>query len=152
MHLGQYILIPKKSSQIIDLADPKVQPGYEKKDLSIEPFILNPGQFILGQTLELVGLESDIGMFIDGSSTVARLGLTVHLSSSFIPPGQDPHIITLEIYNAGPWKVKLSWNLRVGKLVMFQYSEENTITAKTYNRYNGQQEVTGAKIKQNNKS
>jgi len=146
VHLGRYVLIPKKTKKIVDLYYPKFQPQYGREDISKKSFILNPGQFILGQTLEVIGLDSDIGMFIDGSTTMARLGILIHLSSTFIPPGQDPHIITLEIFNAGAWKVALSYKVKVGKLLVFKYSEKNAIAAKTFNRYNGQREATGAKI------
>lgn len=145
VHLGPLLLIPKNVSEVIDPEKPACE--FEKYDLTSGSFIFNPGQFILGQTLEFVGTNSDIGMFIDGRSTLARLGMTVHLSSAFIPPGQDPGIITLEMYNAGPWKIKLYYKVRVGKLIIFKYSEENKITSKSRNRYNGQSEVTGAKAK-----
>jgi dCTP deaminase len=150
IHLGRYILVPEEPLKLINPADSTIQPSYKRKDITKKGYILEPGKFILGQTLEVIGLSSDVGMFIDGSTTMARLGLTIHLSSSFIPPGQDPHIITLEIFNAGIWKIKLTHNLRIGKLIMFKYQKSNMIEAKTFNKYNGQKEPIGAVIKKNN--
>ncbi len=150
IRLGKYILIPKNTSKTIDLTNPDVQPEYDKVDITKTGYTLNPGDFVLGQTDELLTLDSDIGIFIDGSTTAARLGLSIHQCSTFIPPGQDAHIITLELLNGGPWKIKLSYKLRIGKLIIFQTSEKNTIPTKVYNRYNGQKETTGAVIKLNN--
>ncbi|MDO8429444.1 MAG: dCTP deaminase [Candidatus Daviesbacteria bacterium] len=144
IHLGQFILKPKSSTKVIDPQQLNFNPEYTKYDLMKDGYILKPGEFILGQTLELIGLDSNTGMFLDGSTTMARLGLTIHQSSMFVPPGQDPHILTLEILNSGIWKVRLSYKLRVGKVVVFRYSENNTTDAKVFNQYNGQKEVTGA--------
>lgn len=144
VHLGPTILIPKKTTKIIDPEDPKKYPEYQKINISKKPFVIKPGEFVLGQTAELIGLSAEVGMFLDGRTTLARLGLTVHLASNFIPPGQDPHIITLEIFNASPWKIQLTNNMRVGKIVAFQYSDKNTISAKDFNQYNGQKEAMGA--------
>lgn len=152
IHLGRYILKPKNVIEVMDLSDPRIQPEYEKIDISEDDFMLNPGDFVLGQTLEMLELDSDIGIFIDGSTTPARLGITIHQSATFVPPGQDSHIITLEIFNAGPWKVKLPYNLRIGKLIFFKTSEKNKISTKAHNRYNGQKETTGAIIQKNNES
>src|SRR5260221_11724 len=77
LHLGRFILVPKDMEQIIDPANPVVQPIYRKKDISKEGFILEPKKFVLGQTLEIIGLDADIGMLLDGSSTLARLGITI---------------------------------------------------------------------------
>ena len=150
IHLGRYLLKPLNQGGVIDFDNIETQPKYEKLDLKEESFILEPGQFVLGQTNEEIGLSSDVGMFLDGSTSFARVGVTIHQSAFFIPPVQDPHIITLEFYNAGPWRVKLSYLLRVGKLIAFSYSEANKISAKMYNRYNGQKETTGSILMGNN--
>lgn len=150
IHLGQYLLVPSNPGQLIDPAQPTIQPTYQRIDLLEEPYILAPGQFVLGQTHERIGLHTTIGMLIDGSSTVARLGMTIHQTSTFIPPGQDPHIITLEIANVGPWPLKLTHRLRIGKVVIFEFSQENEVSSKSFNRYNGQQHTTGAILTENN--
>jgi len=61
-------------------------------------------------------------------------------------PGQDDHIITLEIFNASPFKIKIYPGLQIGKLIFFQSSEKNEISYKEYGKYAGQSETTGAKI------
>jgi dCTP deaminase len=144
LHLGQYVLIPQANSLVLDPTDPNSQPQYKQFDLVKEPYILKPKEFVLGQTLETIRLSANVGMLLDGATTLARLGLTVHQSSMYIPPGQDAHIITLEIYNVGPWEIKLSYGLRIGKLIAFKFSKDNLIETKEYNPYNGQQVATGA--------
>ncbi|CAG1020429.1 dCTP deaminase [Patescibacteria group bacterium] len=144
VHLGQYILKPQNKGALIDPTIEGSKPEYKKFDLKEEAFILKPGMFILGQTNELIGLDSDTAMFIDGGSSIARLGLTIHQSASYIPPGQDPHIITLEIYNAGIWDVKLSFGLRIGKLITFRFNQKNKTDERSNNPYNGQKEATGS--------
>lgn len=146
VHLGPSILKPIPSTKIVDPNDKSTVPEYEKLNLEETSYVLQPGEFILGQTAEKIGLNSSIGMFIDGRSTLARLGLTIHQSANYIPAGQDPHIITLEIYNAGIWQVKLTNNMRIGKLVVFKFEQANAIPEKKSNPYNGQQETTGAKF------
>lgn len=150
VHLGNNLLIPQDTTEIIDPTNPKSSPKYAKFNLAEKSFILEPKQFVLGQTAELVGLPADVGMFLDGSTTLARIGLTIHQSANYIPPGQDAHIITLEIFNASPWRIKLVDGMRIGKFIAFKYSEENRINAKDFNRYNGQQETTGAIFAPNN--
>ncbi len=147
IHLGQYILEPQKKNQLIDPSDESSKPEYKKFDLKEQSFILKPKMFVLGQTNELVGLDSDVAMLLDGGTSFARLGMTIHQSALYIPPGQDPHIITLEIYNAGIWDIKLSFGLRVGKLISFRFNEKNKIESRSFNQYNGQKETTGSIFK-----
>lgn len=147
VHLGQFILVPKDPGKVVDPLDESTQPEYDKIDLKQQSVILKPGTFVLGQTDELVGIPADIGMLIDGSTTLARLGLTIHQSATFLAPGQDPHVITLEFYNAGIWDIKLTYGMRIGKILAFRFSEKNVIEARSYNHYNGQKEATGSIFK-----
>lgn len=147
VHLGKTILVPKEPGKLIDPLDESTKPEYETIDLKNEEFILKPGMFVLGQTIEMIGLDGDVAMMIDGSTSFARVGMSVHISASVIPPGQDPHIITLEIFNAGIWSIKLSEGLRVGKLISFKFNEKNKIEARDYNQYNGQKVTTGSIFK-----
>lgn len=149
-HLGPRILKPKNIGEVLDPASGTNNPEYEDIDITDNAYILQPGEFVLGQTIEKVKLGNRISMFVDGSSTLARVGLSIHQTAMFIPAGQDEHIITLEILNSGPWAIKLSNNLRIGKFVIFKYSEDNKIPAKDFNQYNGQSETTGAKFTNRN--
>lgn len=144
VHLGRFLLKPLASDDVVDPNDKATVPEYKKLDLDESSHVIKPGEFILGQTVEKIGLAAGIGMFVDGRSTLARLGLTIHQSATYIPAGQDPHIITLEIFNAGVWQVKLTNNMHIGKLIAFKFDQANAIEEKESNPYNGQKETTGA--------
>jgi dCTP deaminase len=57
-----------------------------------EPFILHPGEFVLGSTLERVRLPEDVVGRLDGKSSLGRLGLLIHSTAGFIDPGWDGHV------------------------------------------------------------
>lgn len=144
VHLGKIILVPVPTDQLINPLDAQTQPAYTKIDLTQEPFVLTPGMFVLGQTVEKIRLSSQFSAIIDGSSTLARTGLTIHQSATFISPGQDPHIITLEIKNDGIWNIQFTLGMKIGKLIFFKYESPNTVELKEANQYNGQDETIGA--------
>jgi dCTP deaminase len=77
-----------------------------------ESFYLHPGEFALGTTQEKVVLPADIAGWLDGRSSLARVGLMVHATAHTIEPGWSGQI-TLEFYNAG----KLALGLRPGMRV-----------------------------------
>ena len=61
-----------------------------------EPFILHPGEFVLGSTYEVVTLPDDIAARLEGKSSLGRLGLLTHSTAGFIDPGFSGHV-TLEL-------------------------------------------------------
>ena len=63
-----------------------------------EAFILHPGEFVLGSTLERVTLPDDLVSRLEGKSSLGRLGLLIHSTAGFIDPGWDGHV-TLELSN-----------------------------------------------------
>ena len=81
IHLGRYLLIPKQSDAIVDPTNPDTQPEYEKVDLLDDGYVLNPGKFVLGQTLELIGVSSKYGMFLDGTMDPSMMWILMLTSS-----------------------------------------------------------------------
>src|SRR5215467_7081262 len=63
-----------------------------------DAFILHPGEFVLGSTLERVTLPDDLVARLEGKSSLGRLGLLIHSTAGFIDPGWDGHV-TLELSN-----------------------------------------------------
>src|SRR5690606_4896166 len=124
VRLGSKLLIPKENQRVI-LNDSSSSPDYSEFDHEKENYVLKPKEFILGQTYERIGLAKDVAAILDGRSTLARLGVTIHQSSQFIPSGQDYHVITLEIYNAGNFEIELVYKSKVGKLIF--RSEERRV-------------------------
>ncbi len=82
----------------IDLADP---PDNLTEQVTIgddESFVIHPGEFVLGRTLEYVELPDDLVARIEGKSSLGRLGLIVHATAGFVDPGFKG-TLTLEITN-----------------------------------------------------
>ncbi len=88
-----------------------------------EPFILHPGEFVLGSTRERIRLAADLVSRVEGKSALGRLGLLIHSTAGFIDPGWDGHI-TLELSNVNTIPITLSPGMRVGQLSFFALSSE----------------------------
>ncbi|MBS2079355.1 dCTP deaminase, partial [Mycobacterium tuberculosis] len=71
-----------------------------------EPFVLHPGEFVLGSTLELITLPEDLAGRLEGKSSLGRLGLLTHSTAGFIDPGFSGHI-TLELSNVANLPITL---------------------------------------------
>lgn len=80
-----------------------------------QPFILHPGELALAMTLESITLPSDIVGWLDGRSSLARLGLMVHVTAHRIDPGWSGNIV-LEFYNAGKLPLALRAGMPIGAL------------------------------------
>lgn len=74
-----------------------------------------PGGFVLGNTVETVGLPLDLAGRVEGRSRLARLGVGVHVTAPKIDPGFH-NSITLEIYNLGPWTLRLTAGMKICSL------------------------------------
>lgn len=83
------------------------------------PFILHPGEFVLGSTLERVRLGDDLVSRVEGKSSLGRLGLLIHSTAGFIDPAWDGHI-TLELSNVNTIPITLYPRMRIGQLSFFQ--------------------------------
>ena len=71
-----------------------------------DPFILHPGEFVLGSTYEVITLPDDIAGRLEGKSSLGRLGLLTHSTAGFIDPGFSGHV-TLELSNVATLPIKL---------------------------------------------
>jgi dCTP deaminase len=80
-----------------------------------DPFILHPGEFVLGATLERVTLGNDIVARLEGKSSLGRLGLQVHSTAGFIDPGFDGHV-TLELSNVSNLPITIYPSMKVGQV------------------------------------
>ena len=85
-----------------------------------EPFIVHPGEFILGSTLERVGLAGDIAAQLGGKSSLGRLGLIVHATAGFIDPGFEGNV-TLELSNVANLPIRLYPSMKVGQISFFRH-------------------------------
>ena len=86
-----------------------------------DPFVLHPGEFVLGATYELVTLGDDIAARLEGKSSLGRLGLLTHSTAGFIDPGFSGHV-TLELSNTATMPILLYPGMKIGQLCFFDLS------------------------------
>lgn len=141
IRLGKSFLVPRRD-QHITLGD-EVQYDRHIVEYENDWFTIKPGQFVLGTTLERLNLPSMISAFVQGRSSIGRIGLTIQ-NAGFVDPGFHGHI-TLELINDSPFFIRLLPGYPVGQLVFFETSEvKNPYSGK----YNGQVEATGSRMEQ----
>ncbi|MEH0108637.1 dCTP deaminase [Tersicoccus sp. MR15.9] len=131
-----------------------IDPSIEQSELTRlvevdpdEPFILHPGEFVLGSTYEVVSLPDDIAARLEGKSSLGRLGLLTHSTAGFIDPGFSGHV-TLELSNVATLPIKLWPGSKIGQLCFFQLSSaaEHPYGSGPYgNRYQGQRGPTASR-------
>ncbi len=116
-----------------------------------EPFILHPGEFVLGSTLERVRLPDDLVARLEGKSSLGRLGLLIHSTAGFIDPGFDGHV-TLELSNVANLPITIYHAMKIGQISFMQLSEpaaapygSGTLSSK----YQGQRGPTPSRYWQN---
>jgi dCTP deaminase len=112
-----------------------------------EPFILHPGEFVLGSTYEFVSLPDNIAARLEGKSSLGRLGLVTHSTAGFVDPGFNGHV-TLELSNMATLPIKLWPGMKIGQLCFFQLSSPSETpygSAKYLNRYQGQRGPTASR-------
>ena len=88
-----------------------------------KPFILHPGEFVLGSTLERIALPTDLVARLEGKSSLGRLGLLTHSTAGFIDAGWDGQI-TLELSNVASLPITLYPGMRVGQVSFMQMTSE----------------------------
>ncbi|HEX5656353.1 MAG TPA: dCTP deaminase [Polyangiales bacterium] len=81
-----------------------------------EPFVLHPGEFVLGSTIERVTIPTDLVARVEGRSSFGRLAVVVHATAGFIDPGFEGQI-TLELSNLGRCAVLLYPGTRISQIV-----------------------------------
>jgi dCTP deaminase len=109
-----------------------------------DPFVLHPGEFVLGSTYELVTLPDDLAGRLEGKSSLGRLGLLTHSTAGFIDPGFSGHI-TLELSNVANLPITLWPGMKIGQLCLFRLSssaEHPYGSARAGSRYQGQRGPT----------
>jgi dCTP deaminase len=86
-----------------------------------EPFILHPGEFVLGQTLEWVELPDDLVSRLEGKSSLGRLGLLIHSTAGYVDPGWKGNL-TLELSNVANLPIALYFGMKIGQISFFHMS------------------------------
>jgi dCTP deaminase len=137
---------------------PYIDPAEDQPDLTHlvdvepgEPFILHPGEFVLGSTYEQVSLPDDVAARLEGKSSLGRLGLLTHSTAGFVDPGFTGHV-TLELSNVATLPIKLWPGMKIGQMCFFRLTspaEKPYGSADYQSRYQGQRGPTASRSFQN---
>src|SRR5689334_9241749 len=137
---------------------PHIDPSMEQEDLTRmvepegdEPFILHPGEFVLGSTFEVITLGVGLAARLEGKSSLGRLGLLTHSTAGFIDPGFSGHV-TLELSNVATLPIKLWPGMKIGQVCVIKLSSdaEHPYGSAVYgSRYQGQRGPTPSRSYKN---
>ena len=116
-----------------------------------EPFILHPGEFVLGSTLEYVRLPHDLVARLEGKSSLGRLGLLIHSTAGYVDPGYEGHL-TLELSNVANLPITIYPGMKIGQISFFKLTSEAENpygSAKVGSKYQGQRGPTPSRYFEN---
>jgi dCTP deaminase len=88
-----------------------------------EPFILHPGEFVLGSTTERIALPNDLVARLEGKSSLGRLGLLIHSTAGFVDAGWDGQL-TLELSNVANLPITLYPGMKIGQISFLQMTTD----------------------------
>ena len=138
--LSDKFLEPEYSGAIINLDKPIQYTEYIADKTN--GFVLRPHSFILASTAEYIKIPSDVTAWIEGRSSIGRVGLFIQ-NAGWIDPGFEG-TITLELFNASDFCIRLIPGTKVGQII---FAELDAPCQKPYSgKYQGQKETTGSKI------
>ncbi len=112
-----------------------------------QPFVLHPGEFVLGSTLERVALPADLVARVEGKSSLGRLGLLVHATAGYVDPGWDGHL-TMELSNVANLPIRLYYGMKIGQLSFLELTtaaEHPYGSAQLRSKYQGQTGPTASR-------
>jgi dCTP deaminase len=113
-----------------------------------DPFMLHPGEFVLGSTLEHVEVPDDLVARLEGKSSLGRIGLLIHSTAGYVDPGWKGHL-TLELSNVSKLPITLYHRMKIGQI---SYLRLTTPADRLYgsaelgSKYQNQQDPTASKV------
>ena len=113
-----------------------------------EPFILHPGEFVLGQTLERVTLPNDLVARLEGKSSLGRLGLLIHSTAGFVDSGFSGNL-TLELSNVANLPITIYQGMPIGQMSFMRMDapvDRPYGSEETGSKYQGQAEPTPSRF------
>ncbi len=113
-----------------------------------EPFILHPGEFVLGSTMERVRLPDDLVARLEGKSSLGRLGLLIHSTAGYVDPGWDG-FLTLELSNVANLPITIYPAMRIGQVSFFRLTTSADApygSPGTRSKYQGQAGPTASRF------
>src|SRR5438105_10902599 len=118
----------------------------ELVEIGDEPFILHPGEFVLGSTLERITLPDDLVGRLEGKSSLGRLGLLIHSTAGYVDPGWDGNL-TLELSNVANLPITLYYGMKIGQISFQQMPSPVDVAygdARIGSKYRGQRDPTAS--------
>lgn len=144
LHLGANLLKPLPG-KTVDVKR-KIAPDFQEITLTPDtPYELKPSEFLLGHTYERVTVGSSVGFFIEGRSTLARVGLTIVQTAMLVYPGHRDRAVTLELANHGPNPILLYPKMKIARVVLFELKSQATESYDDNGKYRDQ-DVVGRPI------
>lgn len=149
VHLDRKILVFRNSRRpFIDIHEDvsDLTEMVEIKDGT--PFILHPGEFVLGSTLESIGLADNLVARLEGKSSLGRIGLLIHSTAGYVDPGWNGNL-TLELSNVNNLPITLYYGMKIGQI---SFTELSSPSDRPYgssdlgSKYQGQKEPTASRI------
>jgi dCTP deaminase len=114
----------------------------------VDPFILHPGEFVLGSTLERVAIPDDLVARLEGKSSLGRLGLLIHSTAGYVDPGWDGYL-TLELSNVANLPITIYAGMKIGQISFFRLTtpaERPYGSTETKSKYQGQRGPTASRF------
>ncbi|HCV27747.1 MAG TPA: dCTP deaminase [Dehalococcoidia bacterium] len=149
LHLDNAILVFRNSSKpYIDVREDLSDLTERQEIPDDKPFILHPGEFVLGSTMEHIELPNDIVARLEGKSSLGRIGLVIHSTAGYIDPGWEGNL-TLELTNVARLPITLYFGMRIGQI---SFQRMTTEVDRPYgskelgSRYQGQSEPTTSRL------
>jgi dCTP deaminase len=132
-----YIDVKREMPGLTELVE--VQDGH--------PFILHPGEFVLGSTLERVRIPDDLVARLEGKSSLGRLGLLIHSTAGYVDPGWDGYL-TLELSNVANLPITIYPGMKIGQISFFRLTTEAEYPygSKGRGKYQGQRGPTASRF------
>jgi dCTP deaminase len=150
IRLGSHFVWYRPGTEVIDPYN-KDSVGAGVEETHAESFVLHPGQFVLAKTLECIELPDNIVATIEGKSSIARLGVTLHQTGGWIDAGFRG-TITLEMCNVNTRPVKIYAGMPIGQLVFYTTERaENPYDKKADAKYLDQRQATLSRYHDNTK-
>ena len=116
LHVDRFFRVFLNHTQrVIDVKDDQENLTELVEVLEDEAFILHPGEFVLGSTLERVALPADLVARLEGKSSLGRLGLLIHSTAGFVDAGWDGHL-TLELSNVANLPITIYPGMKIGQI------------------------------------
>jgi len=116
LHVDQWFRLFRNHTQrVIDVREDQ-EDLTELVDVGTDtPLVLHPGEFVLGSTVERVGLPDDLVARLEGKSSLGRLGLLIHSTAGFVDAGWEGHL-TLELSNVANLPITVYPGMKIGQI------------------------------------